>query len=325
MDAPVLTIAAVVLNYRTPDLVVGCLRSLVPELDPAADCAVVVDNESGDGSAERIEAAIAREGWGRAVRLVRAGRNGGFSAGNNAGIAAVRRDAYLLLNSDTWLRPGALAALRRAAAAHPDAGLIGPRLENPDGSAQCSAFRDRSPLGELVEAADTGPLTRWLRRWEVPLRDRAEPDFSDWISFACVLLRRGVVERIGGLDEGYFMYFEDVDYCRRARAAGWRVLRWPEARVVHLQGQSSPAHAARAERRRPPRYYYASRARYFAKFYGRGGLWAANLLWSAGRGISRLRELAGRPRSACEREWRDIWHNGLHPLEAGAPAAAERT
>lgn len=305
----------VVLNYRTPDLVINCIGSLVDQIDPRHAHAVVVDNASGDDSLARIQADIVDNGWADRVSTLASDRNGGFSAGNNIGIRAADADAYLLLNSDTIVRPGAIGELQGASRKHPAAGIIGPRLEWPDGTPQISTFRYRTPLGEFLHAASTGPLTRLFGGFEVPLPVRDEPTWPEWTSFAAVLLRRDMIDQVGELDEEYFMYMEDLDYCRRARTAGWKILNWPRARIVHLRGGTSPVKRAVTARARPPAYYYRSRARYFAKFYGTPGLWMANLLWWLGRGVSLAREIAGRKESGtCEREWLDIWLNARRPL-----------
>jgi GT2 family glycosyltransferase len=138
----------------------------------------------------------------------------------------------------------------------------------------------------------------------------------EWTSFACVLIRREVFNRVGLLDEGYFMYFDDMDFCRRAWKAGIATLHWPAARVVHLRGGSSPVKQLAAERKRPPRYLYASRNRYYAKFYGRLGLWLANICWHTGRLISLAREIVRQKQAhTCKRQWLDIWTNALRPLQ----------
>lgn len=306
----------VIVNYRTPALVVDCLTSLVSEIQVGRDRAIVVDNASGDDSVERIEAAIAHNQWSEWVQVLASPTNGGFSAGNNLGLQALDADAYLLINSDTLVRPGALNALKQALQARSDAGIFGPRLEWPDGTPQISCFRHRSPWSEVIAAAATGLVTQLLKSFDVPLPVTDSPIEPDWISFACVLVRREVVEDIGLMDEGYFMYREDNDYCRRAQEAGWKILYWPAARVVHLRGGSGPVKAAISNRKRPPQYLYASRARYFAKFYGKTGLWAANLLWLTGRSLSFVRESVGRKAPhTCEREALDIWTNWWEPMK----------
>ena len=286
-------LGVVILNYRTPQLVIDCLRSLHGEVDPERDRVVVVDNASGDGSAKRIRAAIAREGWAHA-RVVESSDNGGFSAGNNIGIRAVDAAAYLLLNSDTVVRPGAIQRLREALEGDPAAGLVGPRLEDPDGSVQVSCFRSPTVWSELIYAARTSAVSRALARYVVPVFPEEAPTDPEWTSFAAVLIRREVFEQVGLLDEGYFMYFEDVDYCRRARRAGWKIRHQAEARVVHLHGASSHVEDMTRARERRPRYYYASRSRYFRKAFGEVGLLAANSMWTIGRGVSALREVFGK-------------------------------
>lgn len=319
-----LTLSVVVINYGTAALTIQCLESLAPEMEALADAGiaagvVVVDNRSPDDSADRIEAAIAERGWDAReaasgngwARLVRSPVNGGFSAGNNVGIKAQEAAFYLLLNSDTIVWPGALAELLRAAEARPDAGIIGPRLTWPDDRPQGSAFRARRPISELVRAAATGPVTGLVRaivgEVESTLPIGEEPQEAEWVSFACAMIRREVVEKVGLLDETYFMYFEDMDYCVMARSAGFEVVHWPAAKVVHLRGGTSPVKEASAARKRRPEYFYRSRTWYFVKHFGRFGLWRANVYWWMGRGIAALREVFGRPAYACKGEWRDIW------------------
>ena len=167
----------------------------------------------------------------------------------------------------------------------------------------------------MLYAARTGPLTRLFRRYEIHLGAFDEPVDVEWIGFACVLIRREVVQQIGLLDEGFFMYFEDADYCRRARGAGWRIVYLPDLRVVHLLGASSEVENQGTDLRRRPRYYYAARTHYYHKHYGRCGLVSANLLWTFGRGISWARELIRHKRPHTRpHEWRDIWTDSLRRL-----------
>lgn len=299
----------IILNYRTPAVTIDCLRSLAPEVEAFGDArVVVVDNRSEDGSPDAIEAAIHQQGWSDWAEVVRSPINGGFSYGNNIGLRRRSAEAYLLLNSDTIVRPGAVAELWRAMEQNPRAGIVAPRLEWRDGTAQISAFRDISPASELIRGAGTGPITRLLRRSDVPIAVSDGPIEPRWVSFAACMIRRQALEQIGLMDEGYFMYFEDADYCRRARQGGWAVLYWPSAHVVHLRGGSSPVKTQAAQRQRLSRYYYESRSRYFVRFYGRAGLWAANMLWTVGHAIALVRQTFGRKQPhACKCEWRDIW------------------
>jgi N-acetylglucosaminyl-diphospho-decaprenol L-rhamnosyltransferase len=305
-------LAIVILNYRTPELTLACLTSLHPQIDSDTRV-IVVDNASGDGSADEIEQGIALRNLD--AEVLRSPVNGGFAFGMNLGIQAVQADAYLLLNSDTIVRPNALMFMREAMRKHPDAGIIGPALIDETDARAPSCFRDPHPVSELLRAARTGVLQRVLPRYELPLPHTSEPMEADWIAFACVLVRREVIDQVGLLDDGYFMYFEDVDFCRRTREAGFKVLYWPAAEVVHYAGSSSGVNYAAEKRKRAPRYYYEARARYYAKWFGREGLWLANTLWHLGRGVSWSRERLGKEPVLREREARDIWINALEPMK----------
>lgn len=309
-------IAVVIINYKTPGLVLDCLASLETQLDPMTDVAVVVDNASGDGSVEMLSDQITARTWGNWVRLVLSAVNKGFSGGNNLGIRSVDAEYYLLLNSDTVVRPDAIAQLLRAAEEHSEAYLISPRLEWPDGTPQVSCFRSRTLIDEMLRAARTDVITKLFRRDGVNGDIGDEPCCPAWTSFAAVLIRRSATKAVGLLDEGYFMYYDDIDYCQRLWQANMQVLHWPAARIVHLRGRSGPTKELTAQRKRPPRYWYASRSRYYAKYYGRVGLWAANFLWWIGRCISFAREAVGNKQPhTCQREWLDIWINAMHPLK----------
>ncbi|MEA5510786.1 glycosyltransferase family 2 protein [Crocosphaera sp. UHCC 0190] len=307
-------LAIVIINYRTPHLVIDCLQSLQPQIEVNRHRVMVVDNDSGDESVPILKQAIADNHWQSWVTLLPSPVNGGFSAGNNIGIKAITAKAYLLLNSDTIVRPGAIASLEEALAKHPEAGLISPRLEWPDETPQISCFRYHSPISQLIDAAATGPVTLLLKDYDVSIPVSDTPFEPEWTSFACVLIRREVIEQIGLMDEDYFMYFDDVDYCRRARDVGWKVLHWPMARVVHLRGGSGSVKAEVAARKRPRPYLYASRSRYFAKFYGKIGLWIANIFWLIGRCIAWVREF-NRATHICEYAEQDIWMNWQDPFK----------
>jgi len=191
---------------------------------------------------------------------------------------------------------------------NPNAGIVGPRIEGIEGDPQVSCFNYISPFSEIIRAAQTGPVTRLLKNYDVPIQPVESPTFPDWTSFCCAVIRKEVMEKVGVLDEGYFLYFDDVDYCRLARNAGWEIIHEPLAVVVHYEGQSNPVVENARKRERRPIYWYNSRSWYFTKFYGKTGLVTANLLWYCGRLISLLRELVGNKKPhVCEREWLDIW------------------
>jgi GT2 family glycosyltransferase len=292
MGAPGLCI--VIVNYRTARLATRCLDSLAAERARLPGMRViVVDNASGDGSAQALERKIRDSAWTEWTTVLALAENGGFATGNNAGLIEARRrgwtfDRVLLLNPDTVVYPGALRALADFMERTPRAGIAGASLENLEGSRERSAHNAPTPLGELEAGARLGLLTRLLARRAVSPPVRASAHECDWVSGACMLIRREVLERVGLLDEGFFLYFEEVDFCTRTRQAGWSVWFVPQARVIHLEGAAT---GIRAHENRRPAYWFASRRRYFVKHFGVRGLVAADVLWSAGRASLALRRL----------------------------------
>jgi N-acetylglucosaminyl-diphospho-decaprenol L-rhamnosyltransferase len=264
----------VILNYRTADLTIDCLRSLVAEVQSRSSTQVVVsDNDSQDGSVERIGAAIVTEGWDDWVTLMPLDRNGGYAFGNNAVLrqALAATDPppyYLLLNPDTIVRPGAIQALVDFLENHPAIGIVGSRLEDPDGTPQISAFRFPSLWTELDFGLRIGLVTRLLSRWTLASAVVDQPCQTGWVAGASMLIRREVFEAIGLLDETYFMYFEEVDFCLQAKRAGWPCWYLPESRVVHLVGQSSGVTDTKRPPKRLPTYWFNSRRYYFLKNHG---------------------------------------------------------
>lgn len=318
-------LGVVIINYRTPALVEDCLNSLGPQLEGADARVVVVDNCSADGSADRLARFLSDSAadWKDRVALIRSAVNTGFSGGNNIGLRYLDAPFYLLLNSDTLVRENALDETLKATARHPSAGVIGVRLEDPDGTAQRSAFRFMSPLSEFLAGAQTGILDTVFSFARVYRPVPTSAVDADWVSFACVLIRREAIEKAGLMDDGYFMYFEDADFCRAVKNAGFDVVYDPAPRVVHLRGGSSPVKKALRDGARPPAYYYAARTRYFRKSFGPLGPALANLAWSLGRAVGSLKKLAGGdgPR-ACIDQGKDQWLNWRNPLgDRHAPRA----
>lgn len=287
----------VVLNYRTPALAVDCLHSLVDEVAALPGTqVVVVDNASNDGSVEQIQSAIAAENWGSWVTFLPQEHNGGYAAGNNAAIRPalatdLPSDYILLLNPDTVIRPGAIKTLLRFMQAHPEVGIAGSRLEDPDGTPQRSAFRFPSFLSEFESGLRLGLVSKLLARWVVapPVRDEAHP--TDWVAGASMIVRRQVFADAGLMDEKYFLYFEELDFCLAAQRAGWPCWYVPESRVVHYVGQSSGISDLRLKPKRRPTYWFDSRRRFFVKNYG----WAYAILteaaWIVGFVLWRVRRV----------------------------------
>jgi N-acetylglucosaminyl-diphospho-decaprenol L-rhamnosyltransferase len=248
-----MTISVVIVNFNGREHVVNCLQSLVRDRPSIDHEVIVVDNGSSDRSADTI---AVRFPWARLVRLA---SNVGFAAGNNAGIKESRGDLLLLLNSDTVVPAGAIDSLVEALVAHPDAAVAGPRLVDSHGRPELSFGPMISPLGELrqkltmtLHTRDVAAVSAWVER------ETRREQYVDWVSGACLLVHRADAEAVGLLDERYFLYTEDVDFCASIRARGRKVLFTPAAEIVHLRGASratAPAAMNAAYRRSHIAFY----------------------------------------------------------------------
>ena len=275
----------ITVNYCTADLVIQSLFALASQKEAlGGGRVIVIDNCSGDGSYEKISSTVRSEDWSSWVDVILMSHNGGFAFGNNVGFSQALSspsnvDYLMLLNPDSLARQGSIEKLVTFMNEHPDVGIAGSRLENQDGGIECSAHTFHSPLSELLEGARYGLLTRLLSKYEVtpPLCNKAH--VCDWVSGSSMIVRRKVIEDIGAMDEGYFLYFEEVDFFFRAAHAGWQTWYVPEAIVMHIEGAST---GIKSTKRRPA-YWYNSRRRYFVKHYGVSALILADLLWSLGR------------------------------------------
>jgi GT2 family glycosyltransferase len=299
----------VITNYRVAHLTIDCLRSIADTIGPSPGVRVAVcENGTGDESAERIERAIAENGWGSWCTLAVLSTNLGFTGGNNSLIrpalhSADPPDYILLLNADTIVRPNAFGALVDFMDRHPRIGIAGSRLEDPDGTAQRSAFRFPSPLSEFEGHLKLGLVSWLLSRWVVAPPAPGEACETDWVAGASMIIRREVFHDIGLLDEGYFTYFEDVDFCFNARKAGWPTWYVPASRVMHLVGQSTGITSKRPKRYPP--YSFEARRRYFLKNYGPFQAALADIGEILGLGLWRLRVLFGKPDSTAPYLLRD--------------------
>jgi GT2 family glycosyltransferase len=229
-------VAVVIVNYRSYPELRACLASL--ERDPAGTTVIVVDQQSDGAAADGIEASFPR------IQLLRMTGNAGFAAGVNRGAREARAPYLLLLNPDTIVEPDLCTWMADWFDAHPEVGVAGPRLRNDDGTIQASARR--FPDCTTAIAGRSSWLTRVLpgnrlSRRNLPALDAAAtgPMEVDWVSGACMMIRRDAFDAVGGMDEGFFLYWEDADFCRRVARAGWRTAYCPGAGAVHAGGRSS--------------------------------------------------------------------------------------
>jgi len=224
-------VSAVVVNYNTRDHLLRCVASLRAD---GVEEIVVVDNDSVDGSGAALAAVD------DAV-FVPTGANLGFGSAANVGAAATAGPLLLVMNPDAVVEPGAVPAMVDALNGDDGLAVVGPRVENPDGTCYPSARRFPE-LAVAVGHAFVGlvrPDNRFTRRYKMLDVDRDVAADVDWVSGTCLLARRSAFDAVGGFDESYFMYVEDVDLCWRLHRAGWRVGYEPRARVVHTVGASS--------------------------------------------------------------------------------------
>lgn len=236
-----------------------CLIALPSALSGLKYEIIVVDNASSDGSAVLAE----RFPF---VRWVQNDANVGFARANNQAIQLSQGRFLCFLNPDTEPQPGSLRLLARYLEAHPDVGVVGPQLRYPDGTVQPSRYRFPSVTVALAESTPLEwhwPQNPWARHYRCADRSPDEEQEVDWLNGACLLVRREVIEQVGGFDEGYFLYSEELDLCRRARDAGWRVVYVPQAVVIHHEGRSSEQVIAARHV-----HFNRSRVRYFRKFHG---------------------------------------------------------
>jgi hypothetical protein len=246
-----------VVSFNTREQLLRTLESVRRHAGLACDT-VVVDNASTDGSADAVGRAFPE------VRLIRNPENVGFSRANNQALRGAAAPYALFLNSDAELTPGALSALVERLDAQPGLGAAGPRTVGPDGAVEVSFGPALTPLAEWRQRR----LVRAVKRREPAALREAEARAgsereADWVSGACLLARREAFDSVGGFDEGFFLYEEDVDLCLRLRRAGWGVLFTPAAQVVHHLGRSMETDAARARLE-----YHRSHVRYYRKHNG---------------------------------------------------------
>lgn len=294
------SVVVVIVHYRTPELTIECLRSLDAEMRAYGNASlVVIDNQSQDGSVPRIAEAIRSQGWSDWARLIEAPVNGGFAWGNNQVIAPALAgpsppDYFWLLNPDTTIYPGAMSALVDFMAARPKAGLAGSAIEEQRGVLWPYAFRFPSLLSELDDGLKFGVVTKLLSRWAILRPMDGRDACVDWVPGASLMVKREVFEAIGLMDENYFLYYEETDFCLQAQRAGWQCWYVPASRVFHIAGAATGMVDRPPEPRRLPRYWFESRRRFFIKNHSRLYAIATDCVWIVSHALWRVRRVLQR-------------------------------
>lgn len=311
-------IAIIIVNYRTADAVLGSLQRLAALQPRWPGLRVfIVDNHSPDDSARTLAQGIQAQGLGAWVSLIAHTVNGGFAAGNNVGVRAARsqpgwQPAYcFFLNPDAYVQPDTLDHLLAFARQRPDA-VLGAVLTDENGVARTSSFRCPGPLTEFQRGAGLGLVARLWPASQIGLPVPATPQPADWVSGAAFWVPVPVLDKVGEMDEGFFLYFEEVDYMLKVRQAGFGVWLVPDARVVHLAGMATGIVGGQVAKRRMPAYWYQSWHRFFVRHHGRAGAWLAGCLWMAGLLINRTLALALPHRRRRDgHHLRDFFKHGL--------------
>lgn len=256
-----MTLSVIIVNFNTQDLLKNCLTSIYQYIDILEDEVIVVDNASQDDSVEMVKKKFP------AVKLIINQKNLGFAKANNQALRQAQGEYCLLLNSDTQVKSGALEKLVRFANDHLEVGVVGAKLLNPDGSIQPSVYHFPSIWRAIKEY--------WLG--QKGIYEKYAPAVSGAVEVeavvgAAILIPKRVFDQVGLLNEQYFMYFEDLDYCRRVRRAGFEVYYLPQAEIIHHHGQSAAKIGSQA-------YRYLSES---SKIYnGLVKFWALTLIiWS---------------------------------------------
>lgn len=273
MGGTAVDLSIVIVNWNGRDQVLACLESIRQAPSTLTREVFVVDNSSSDGSADLIAARSPQ------VQLIRNPANLGFARATNLGLEQARGRYVLLLNPDTRIVGDCLGSMVRFMDANPDAGAAACQLRNEDGTVQRSC-RSFPTLGSLLLDAlflDALPPRKLTGRYELRDWDHASMRDVDQPSGAFLMVRAEVVRQVGPLDERFFVYYEDVDWCLRIKSAGWRIVFWPGAQAIHRAGGLTDAHYGDAVR-----LMHESKLKYFAKYGGRRAALLAHVISLAG-------------------------------------------
>ena len=318
-------VAAIIVNYRTASAAIEAARSLDADLAAYEHVIYIVDNDSRDGSVSALRAAFGEGTGSGAIEVIDTGHNGGYGFGINvavraAGLLPHAPRYFYILNPDAQADPGSVQKLITFLDAHPEAGVVGSLVHDPAGEIQARAFRFPSVWSELEGTAHWGPLTALLRKHQVAL-DPDETTEVDWVPGTSMLVRREVFSTAGLFDEGFFLYFEEVDFARRVKKAGWKVYYLAGAGITHI---GSLATGMTDASRRMPRYWFQARRRYFVKHHGRlyGAL--SDAAWLSGHALFIAKQRVRRRRAFVRpRLWRDFAKYSLGHAFSPPPLAEQ--
>jgi GT2 family glycosyltransferase len=258
-------LSIIVVNWNVKELLDACLQSLLKASHSTPRLAIeiiVVDSASSDGSPQMVRDRFPQ------VRLIASQENLGYAKGNNVGAEAAQGRYLFLLNPDTVVQPDALGRMVDYMEAHPEVGVLGPQLLWPDGSIQSSRRRFPTPGSLFWESTlleQWFPENRYVRRFHLADQSVDQSPKVDWVVGAAILIRREAWQQVGPIDQDFFMYFEETDWCQRSAEAGWETHYLPAAQVIHYEGKSSEQVVAARTLR-----FQRSKLRYTRKYFGPG-------------------------------------------------------
>lgn len=255
-------ISIIILNWNTRDLLAQCLDSIEQHKGDIELEIIVVDNASSDGSQ-----AMLKEKYPQ-IALINNDQNVGFAKANNQAMQVAEGDYFLLWNSDAFATPNAIQNLLQLAEKEPRAAIVGAQLRNADNSFQASYSHFPNQLQEFLILTGLGRALLGRAYPSLGPEEQKGAQIVDYVEGACLLVRRQAFQEVGGLDEGYFMYAEEVDWCYTMAKHGWQVWYQPEAKIIHLGGASSTGRRTHREAD-----LYRSRIRFFRKHYGNRSAW----------------------------------------------------
>ena len=311
----------IMLSFNTIELLRQSLSELIDAAQEIDAEIIVVDNASHDGSADMVEREFPQ------VKLIRAQMNLGFAGGNNLGAKHARGDYLILVNSDAFIQPGSLARGLDRMRQQPRVGLAGGLLIGKDGQPEPSARCFPSPLNDLLSLTGLAarfPRSRFFGRFDRTWADPQQPADVDWVPGAFCIVRRAAIDQTGFFDERYFLYYEEVDLCRRLRRSGWTIAYWPDLRAEHWGGESSKTVSGEQvsnHGRQLILWRMRSGLLYYRRQHGRGHAWLAKAIEQNWHRLRRLRNRGHAEKRAeseqiidlLERAWRETRAGRVSP------------
>lgn len=313
-------ISVIIVNYNSPNDVINSVNSAADEIRQVGNISVyIVDNASTDNSVKILQDSISENNWSF-VTLLKSERNLGFAGGNNIALRHIlNHDPKLkyiyLLNPDTQCFPSTITHLSAFLDTHPAVGVVGGASVSVEGKPQTAHFRFPSFLGEMEAVAQTGFISKILKNYTVPLPESKMPTQCDWVSGCSLMFRFELLQKIGLMDENYFLYYEELDFCLQIKRLGYEIWHNPTSRIIHIEGKTTGIKNQLSQPKRRPSYWFFSRNYYFTKNHGLVYALTANFFWILGYFIYKSKTtLIFKPIRVPKKFGRDFLKTSLQPI-----------